>query len=199
MVEAMVALGALTLGYLAIIILLNQSLGLSSNVSDRNIATYLAAEGIEIVRNLSDADVRLGPPSGGFGVGFKANLGNFEISPLSILEADSPRAGFDSDADSYNPGFWLDAGASPPGNPGSQTPKPLFWAKTAEAAQLSFLKYDPVIGYNYTVGTETKFKREIITFRPTNNYIRVTSQVTWTGKNGASDSVALVDYFFNWR
>ena len=194
MVEAIVALSALTLGFLAILALLNQSLGSAAVVSDRNIATYLAAEGIEIVRNLSDANIRLGAPNGGFGEDFKT--GNFETSPFSLLEFDAGLPGFETDSDNFNPGSWLDAGGGPRG---AQAPKP-FWIKVAEAANARFLKYDSQKGYNYDAGTPTKFQRIIRISKPvSNSYLQVSSEVTWTGKNGLSDKIVLTDFFFNWR
>ncbi|MEK7137976.1 MAG: hypothetical protein AAB787_00555 [Patescibacteria group bacterium] len=171
MVEAMVALGALTLGYLAVITLLNQSLGTSATVSDRNIATYLAAEGIEIVRNLSDANVRKGALFDDFSNG---NNLDFEVSWDDLLESDSPSL----DVDNYNPG-----------------------RRVLNFNERRPLKYDPSPngkGYNYTIGQDTRFYRIIYTtVQP--SYIRVNSVVYWAGKNNFKDNVLLSDFFFNWR
>jgi len=52
-----VALTAITVGLLGIFFLLSSSMGLNRLVSERHIATYLAAEGIELVKNLIDANV----------------------------------------------------------------------------------------------------------------------------------------------
>ncbi|MDO8574081.1 MAG: hypothetical protein Q7R86_00440, partial [bacterium] len=56
-VEAIIALGVLTIGFSGIITLLNRSLSLNQLVTDQNIATYLATEGIEVTKNLVDAAV----------------------------------------------------------------------------------------------------------------------------------------------
>lgn len=204
MIEAMVALGALTLGYLAVLTLLNQSLGTSATVSDRNIATYLAAEGIEIARNLSDANVRIGTSGGGgFGTNFRA--GNYEVTPLTVLEITNN----DPDNGTYDPGYRIPSGAPPgPGNPGSRAPEPFKIIQTASAAfpppnapnGTRFLLYDQNSGYNYTTGVPTRFKRFLaVNYISQTNYIRVRSIVHWTGKGGLADSVVMEDLFFNWR
>lgn len=60
LVEAIVALSVLMIGYVAILGLLNNSLATSSLVSNQDIATYLASEGIEVVKNLVDANLLSG-------------------------------------------------------------------------------------------------------------------------------------------
>jgi len=57
LVEAMVAITALTVSFLGISTLLAQSLSLNRTTTDELKATYLASEGIEIVKNLNDHDV----------------------------------------------------------------------------------------------------------------------------------------------
>jgi hypothetical protein len=64
LVEAMVALSVLTVGFLGIITLLNKSLQLSKVTSDDTQATYLAAEGIEVAKSLIDHDVYQGISQG---------------------------------------------------------------------------------------------------------------------------------------
>lgn len=56
LVEALVALSVLTVGFLGILTLLSRSIALTRVVGDNYIATYLAAEGIEIIKNLVDAN-----------------------------------------------------------------------------------------------------------------------------------------------
>jgi hypothetical protein len=57
LVEALVALGILTVGLLGISTLLSRSLSLNRVVSTNYAGTYLAAEGIEIVKNIIDTNV----------------------------------------------------------------------------------------------------------------------------------------------
>ena len=60
MIEAMVALSMLTLGMIGIFALLSSSLGFNKISTDEYIASNLAAEGIEIVRNIIDANLMSG-------------------------------------------------------------------------------------------------------------------------------------------
>lgn len=54
LVEVMVALSIILIGILAVFGLLSNSLSLNRVVADRYVGTYLAAEGIELVKNLID-------------------------------------------------------------------------------------------------------------------------------------------------
>lgn len=63
-VESLVALGVLTVGFLGLVGLLARSFSLNRTVSDTHIATYLAAEGIESVKNLIDANILQDVPWG---------------------------------------------------------------------------------------------------------------------------------------
>ncbi len=55
-VEAMVAVSLLVIGFLGMITLINRSIGLNRVVADNYTATYLAAEGIEVVKNMVDSN-----------------------------------------------------------------------------------------------------------------------------------------------
>jgi len=86
-VEAVIALGVLTIGFSGIITLLNRSLSLNQLVTDQNIATYMATEGIEVTKNLVDAAVIQGldpftPPL--------FNVGSYELDFDDLLDTDPP-------------------------------------------------------------------------------------------------------------
>ncbi|HUC02139.1 MAG TPA: prepilin-type N-terminal cleavage/methylation domain-containing protein [Candidatus Paceibacterota bacterium] len=57
LVEALIALSILMVGFVGIVTLLTKSFQLNRTTADDTQATYLAAEGIEIVKNLIDHDV----------------------------------------------------------------------------------------------------------------------------------------------
>ncbi len=57
LVEALIALSILTVGFVGVIGLLTKSFQLNRTTSNDTQATYLAAEGIEVVKNLIDHDV----------------------------------------------------------------------------------------------------------------------------------------------
>lgn len=56
-VESMIAASILTVGLLGALALLNRSLSLSRSISNNYIGTYLASEGVEIVKNLIDTNI----------------------------------------------------------------------------------------------------------------------------------------------
>ena len=65
LVEALVALSILTVGFVGIVTLLSKSFQLNRTTSNDTQATYLASEGIEVAKNLIDHDVyeQLSPDS----------------------------------------------------------------------------------------------------------------------------------------
>jgi hypothetical protein len=63
LIEALVALSILTTGFIGIVALLTKSFQLNRTTTNDTQATYLAAEGIEIVKNLSDHDIYSGLPN----------------------------------------------------------------------------------------------------------------------------------------
>lgn len=60
LVEVLVAVSILTIGLLGIVTLLSRALSLNRVVADNYTATYLAAEGIEVAKNIIDGDVAQG-------------------------------------------------------------------------------------------------------------------------------------------
>lgn len=76
MVESIAALGILVVGFLGVFALLNSSLGIDRVVGDNYAAAYLGAEGIEVVKNLIDANIIQGYP---WNCGFVPG-GKFEVS-----------------------------------------------------------------------------------------------------------------------
>jgi hypothetical protein len=62
LVESIVAISVVIIGFLGVLGLLSRSLGINKDVSQKFIATYLAAEGIEVVKSLIDKDFVDGSP-----------------------------------------------------------------------------------------------------------------------------------------
>jgi hypothetical protein len=77
LIEAMVAISLLTTGFLGLVALLSRSFFLNRVISDETTANYLAAEGIEIAKNLIDHDVYLqlagAPGATGWGTCFSVH------------------------------------------------------------------------------------------------------------------------------
>ncbi len=57
LIELMVALGVLTVGFLGMVSLLSKAVALNRTISENYQATYLATEGVEIMKNLLDANL----------------------------------------------------------------------------------------------------------------------------------------------
>lgn len=99
LMEVMVAISLLTIGFLAVLSLVSNSISLNRVVSDQFTANYLAMEGIEIVKNLIDSNYLNANP---WNQGFTSD--SYEVDYQSIgLEADlSRRLSFDSTAGFYS-------------------------------------------------------------------------------------------------
>ena len=108
----MVAISILTVGFLGIVGLLSRALALNRVVAANYTATYLAAEGIEITKNIVDGNIVQGQPwnAGGgvsscggsieFGIdGCEADLDSLTLQPYSGQPLD-----FDSTSRIYDYG-----------------------------------------------------------------------------------------------
>ena len=82
LIESLVAISVLILGLLSVIGFMSRSLSLNRVVSDQYVASYLAAEGIELVKNIIDSNFlqgnsfNLDPLTGG------PLFGGYEIDPF---------------------------------------------------------------------------------------------------------------------
>lgn len=84
LVEVIIALSVLTVGFLSLIYLLNSAIGLNRVVAENYIATYLAAEGIEIVKNIIDTNVLNSGRTWNSGLGdgeYEVNYNSTDLSP----------------------------------------------------------------------------------------------------------------------
>lgn len=79
LIEAMIALGIIVIGLLGLLNLLSNSLGLNKVIADQYAASYLAAEGIEVMKSIIDIEQK---ESGEFGVLLN---GSYELTYLSLL------------------------------------------------------------------------------------------------------------------
>lgn len=82
LVELMIAMSVMSIGFLGVFAVLSQSLGLNRVVANQYIAANLAAEGIEVVKNITDSNVARGDrwndklENGNFGVEYKSDTLN---------------------------------------------------------------------------------------------------------------------------
>lgn len=82
LVEAMVAMSVLTTGVLGIFALMSQSIKLTRTVNDQYVASYLAAEGIEVTKNILDSNF-LTKPGNWNEDGFAA-IGCYEVDYATL-------------------------------------------------------------------------------------------------------------------
>lgn len=83
LIEMLVALGILTVGFLGVMSLLSRALSLNRVVADNYTATYLASEGVEVVKNILDGNAMQGKGwNAGFSDGdFEADFGSRGLTP----------------------------------------------------------------------------------------------------------------------
>ena len=165
----MLALAVLTVGFLGILTLLAQSLHISKTISNETTATYLAAEGIEVTKNLIDHDVyyQLAGFGGGWGACFQ---------PLSA--GGSNNYGFD----------YAQTSCPPPNNSDSffyYDPATHLYSYTNSGGAI-------MTGFKRRI-------RVTMNTDPTLPEITVQSIVSWTTGPFTSQSVNLEDDFYNWH
>ncbi len=176
MIEAIVALSALVVGFVGVFGLLSASLRYNRFVANDYTGTYLAAEGIEVVKNLLDSNVIAGRP---WDCGFADGV--YELKhDTQFKNADGTYTFPPVDVDCSQPVFTQD--------------------------QSGNLYLDSVSHlYNYDAsGIKTPFKRAvtiaILAYDDSGNpkEIQVNSHVSWRQGTG-SRSINLEDRFFNWQ
>ena len=177
LVEALVALSILTMGFIGIISLLSRSFQLNRTASDDTQATYLAAEGIEVAKSIIDYDVYSAFATDPNNIGWGCSFG---------LTPGAPPTDFALAYDT-NPGLC-------PAEPQTvaQVGDKLYFDSNADAGA-GFYTYN-----NFY--TSTDFTRDVYLSTPLNspNEIDVRSVVTWT--NGPlSNTITLQDSFYNWH
>jgi prepilin-type N-terminal cleavage/methylation domain-containing protein len=76
LIEVLVAISILAVGFMGIVTLLARALSLNRVVADNYTATYLASEGIELTKNIIDANLEA---KRGWGAGLSENSNGFEV------------------------------------------------------------------------------------------------------------------------
>jgi hypothetical protein len=99
-VESIIALAVITVGFLSLIALMSNAIGLSKVNSEYYIATYLAAEGIEVVKNIIDNNAIAQNP---WNKGLTTN-GTYEVeyNSLSLLPNQNRFLNFDPNSKIYS-------------------------------------------------------------------------------------------------
>ncbi len=79
MIEAMISISLLTIGLLGIFTLITRSIHTNKDIQNRVTATYLAAEGIEVMKNIIDSNVETAYQDVGSTTWNASIVGNFEV------------------------------------------------------------------------------------------------------------------------
>jgi len=161
LVELMIAIVLMTTGIMAIYALIPHGIETSITNTDKYLATQLAREGIEIVRNIRDTNW--------------------------LEELDSPTAVWNEGLTSCAAGCEVDYIT-----PSIQDP-----VLSAYGAG-RYLKVDGNGFYNYTAGSDTKFKRRIVITEvaPADRALQVIVTVSWSSEY--ADSV-LEETLYDWK
>lgn len=182
LIETLVALSIFTSSILGLLIILSKGISDTGYAKRKIIASYLAQEGVEYVRNLRDTYVLYTTPTATGWTNFKEKLttASCEMPNGCYFNADSLFSTFpDSNMPIANNSlFFLTACSS---------------STCAEAP----LKYDSTNGvYGYTAGTDSGFIRKINVVI-TANEVKVSSTVSWVQGSGTY-AMVFRENLFNW-
>lgn len=176
LVETLVALSIFIISVVGIMTVLATGLTNITNAKNKMIATFLAQEGIEYIRNIRDTYVLYDPE--GQGTSWSDFLKKYQ--PI----CESPKGCYFNIISNLD--FWEDYWIT----------KINFYNCGSGVCPLLF--YDPTNGkYNNNGnGIKTSFVRKITLSLIENDEIKVTSTVTWG--SGNSKSVSFTQNLFNW-
>ncbi|MBI2888298.1 MAG: hypothetical protein HYY10_00040 [Candidatus Liptonbacteria bacterium] len=170
-VEAMVALSVLVFGFLGLLTLLANSLSLNRVVADTYVANYLALEGVEIVKNVVDANIAHGQ---------------------NLNEDCEWNTGFEQEA-SYEADWQL---WNVPGScPGEQFAHPYKGEQLTvdEKGQYMYIEgkqKTPFVRQIKVVPNDPNPKKAFA--------LTVNSIVRWTTRGGGQFEINVEDHFYNW-
>lgn len=199
LIEALVALGILTSSFLGILGLISQSISLNRAIADQYTASYLAAEGIEIVKNVVDQN-EVDVQAGNTNVSFNTNLSGekcFEVEYTQIGNVQGlVSKSFIYKSFSSIPSSFSNSGIIK------------YFQQTSNIDYLDFDSTNHSYYYISPLGasqTQTPFKRLVCVFSSQSSpsspptEITVNSLVYWVGQGGVPYVVNLEDHFYNWR
>lgn len=192
LIEAIVALGILAIGLAGILTLFSNAIGYSRSVSDSYAANYLAAEGIEVVKDMVDANAIQKCSQWWSGL----SAGSYEVSYYSG-EGESPSSCGNSARFGLKP-------MSP-----SELPRPLYLV-TSGRLQGTYDYFPSLCAGNNpspscSAYSPTRFTRTVsVTPQFDGNAaspyrLDVSSTVAWTTIGGAQMSTTLSDRFYDWE
>ena len=170
MVEAMVAMSVIVVGLLGAFVLSSNSIGLNRTAADRYIAVNLAGEGIELVKNIIDQNIML-------------------VEPVSAAWNAIP--GFENGVLEYEIDY-NDPGLKSVDGDG----RTLFFSEKGSGY---YAYNEDGLDLNIYAETKQKIKRIIKIENISAEHIKVTSTVSWNGKDGSRLSFFVEDHFYDFK
>ena len=171
LIEAIVAGSVLIMGFTGIMALLARAMHANRIITNNYIGTYLAAEGIEIVKNIIDHNVMM-------------RMGGVDWCDPDIL----PRSGWS----------WVRDVLAGPREVDYTSNNVRDVATGSGRTQGRRLRFDRnTYRYGYDSGDSTPFRR-VVWIQPGSDQVEIASRVTWD--TGLLESeVELVDVLWDWR
>jgi len=179
LIETLVAVSIFSVSILGLMSVLSSGISNTTYAKQKIIASYLAQEGIEYIRNMRDTYVLYGA-NGQAGW----NAFNTKLSTNSCL-ATGNGCYFNADGLNYldKTQPMNDLAFSPCVGSGGACPE---------------MKYDSATGkYNYSTGSNTGFFRKIKVIQDQPNETKISSTVSWMQGSG-NHSVTFSENLFNW-
>lgn len=192
LIETLVALGIFSASIVSLVVVTGSGLSNVSFSKNKITASYLAAEGIEVVRNMRDGAIIADPTAGFANFLTDVNLcvpSNQQISFLKILPITKVAQAQIGNI-SVSPGCDIDA---------KDSPITAFSISSCPASGCP-LDYDVNHFFTHNIGVEsTNFSRVISVEELQQDIeIKITSKVFWQ-QGGATRNVVMTENLFNWN
>jgi prepilin-type N-terminal cleavage/methylation domain-containing protein len=179
LIETLIAISIFTTSIVALMSISSQGIKSTIYAKQKILATYLAQEGIEYVRNIRDTYVLYGFTSQAGWDAFNTKLSN--ASCMTV-----------------NGCYFNDASVDYASNNMPMT-ELTFVACTSSNCANGTLLYDSSTGkYGFTSGSNSKFSRQIVVTQPNANETKMTSTIYWTNLPSSQQNVSFSESLFNW-
>jgi len=202
----LVGISIIIVSLLGILVLVNRSLALNRVTAEHYVATYLAAEGIELMRNFFEKSY-LDAASPSFGSPGSQNFYGWVGSGNIAPPGSAPYVLYEVDFDEPSPPAAVSGCSLAPTNLPTEAAVRKLLSDCTGLEYLRFHAFTGTYSYNNPADPETKFKRVIIIDDPVEFVsvplgnrldFRVTSAVGWESRGGEF-VVQLQDHFLPWR
>jgi len=179
LVETLVAISIFTVSLLGMMSVLGSSIANTSYAKQKMLATYLAQEGIEYVRNMRDTYI-LYPANGGWSGG-----NSFQSKLISCKDGNNNACGVNSSVLTTNSQFIIQCGSGTQCNLNVNT--------------------NGSYSINHSSGTDSGFVRKVwmtgadglSTVTSADEEVKIFSNVSWTQRSG-NYSITFSENLFNW-